>query len=275
MKSQPILVTGSTGKTGSRIARLLEEGGQQVRRGSRRSATPFDWQNPTTWASALDQVQAAYICYYPDFAFPGALDTLAAFAEAAKTAGVNRLAMITGRGERHAQLGEEIILNSGVPATILRSAWFAQNFSEGSLHAPVMDGVIPMPGDGIGEPIVDLDDFAEVAAKVLTESGHEGQIYEITGPRVITFAEVASILTETLGRHIEYIPITFEAFHAELERATDAQYADIVTSIARETFDGRNARLSDGVERVLNRPPRDFTEFALKAAKSGCWTVAA
>ncbi|NEO86667.1 MAG: NAD(P)H-binding protein [Spirulina sp. SIO3F2] len=275
MKSQPILVTGATGKTGSRISKLLEHAGHTVRRASRHAEKPFDWQNATTWESALAGVQAVYICFYPDFAFPGALDTLSAFAETAKSAGVGRLVMITGRGEHYAQLGEEVILNSGVPATILRSAWFAQNFSEGSLYAPVMEGVIPMPGGDIGEPIVDLDDFAEVAAKVLTATGYEGQIYEITGPQVITFAEVAKILTETLGRPIEYLPITFEAFHEALEHATDRQYADIVTSIAKETFDGRNARRANGIERVLNRSPRDFTEFASKAAQTGCWTIAA
>ena len=275
MKSTTVLVTGATGKTGSRISKLLENAGYDVRRGSRRSKTPFDWQDTTTWQETLLGTQAVYICFYPDFAFPGALDTLAMFAGTAKSAGVERLVMISGRGERHALLEEEIVLNSGVPATILRSAWFAQNFSEGSFLAPVMENVIPMPGDGIGEPIVDLDDFAEVAAKVLTEAGHEGKTYEITGPRVITFAEVADILTETLNRHIQYIPITFETFHADLERATDTEYADIVTNIARETFDGRNAKLSGDVERLLKRPPRDFTEFAAKAARTGCWTVAA
>ena len=275
MKSPTILVTGATGKTGSRICALLEDAGHDVRRASRHSETPFNWQDATTWQKALEGIHAVYVCFYPDFAFPGALDTLAEFIERTKTAGVERLVMITGRGESHAQLGEEIVLKSGLSATILRSAWFAQNFSEGSLHGPVMENVIPMPGDGIGEPVVDLDDFAEVAAKVLTEYGHKGQIYEITGPRVITFAEVADILTETLNRHIQYIPITFKTFQEELERATDAQYASIVTSIARETFDGRNAKLSEDVQYLLNRTPRDFTEFALKATRTGCWTVAA
>ena len=275
MKSPTILVTGATGKTGSRISKLLEDAGHSVRRGSRRSNTVFDWQDTATWSATLHDVQSVYICFYPDFAVPGALDTLATFAEAAKSAGVERLVMITGRGERYAQLGEEILFNSGISTTILRSAWFAQNFSEGSLHQPVMENVIPMPGDGIGEPIVDLDDFAEVAVKVLTEFGHENRIYEITGPRVITFGEVANILTETLNRHIQYVPITFEAFHEELERATDKAYADIVTSIARETFDGRNANLSGDVERLLNRPSSDFIEFALRASKTGCWDVSA
>jgi uncharacterized protein YbjT (DUF2867 family) len=275
MKSTTILITGATGKTGSRISKLLEDTGLDVRRGSRHSKTIFDWQDAATWPTALRGVQSVYICFYPDFAFPGALDTLTAFVESAKSVDVERLVMITGRGERHAKLGEEIILNSGISATILRSAWFAQNFSEGSLHQPVMENIIPMPGDGIGEPIVDLDDFAEVAVKVLTEFGHENKIYEITGPRVITFAEVADILTETLNRHIQYIPITFEAFHQELERATDKAYADIVTSIAKETFDGRNALVSDDVERLLSRSATDFTEFALKAFKTGCWNIAA
>ncbi len=275
MKSTTILVTGATGKTGSRISKLLKDSGHNVRPGSRHASIPFDWEDAATWQEALHNVQAVYLCFYPDFAFPGALDTLAEFAKTAKAAGVERLVMITGRGERHAQLGEQVIFNSGIPATILRSAWFAQNFSEGSLHQPVMENVIPMPGDGIGEPIVDLDDFAEVAAKVLTETGHEGHIYEITGPRVITLSEVADILTETLNRHIQYIPITFEAFHEELEKATDTLYADIVTNIARETFDGRNAKLSGDVQRLLNRPSRDFTEFALKAATTGCWIAAA
>ena len=275
MKSTTILITGATGKTGSRISRLLEDAGLEVRRASRHSQTVFDWQDATTWPTALEGVQSVYICFYPDFAFPGALDTLTAFVIAAKSAGVDRLVMITGRGERHAQLGEEVVLNSGVPATILRSAWFAQNFSEGSLHQPVMENVIPMPGDGIGEPIVDLEDFAEVAAKVLTESGHESRIYEITGPRVITFAEVADILTETLNRHIQYIPITFEAFQEELQSATDAEYAEIVTSIAKETFDGRNENISGDVQLLLNRSSRDFSEFASRAAKTGCWSIAA
>ncbi|WP_375750614.1 hypothetical protein [Vibrio sp. HN007] len=273
MKSTTILVTGATGKSGSRISKLLEDAGLDVRRGSRYSQSIFDWQDVATWPIALQEVQCVYICYYPDFAFPGALDTLTAFAEAAKSAGVERLVMITGRGERHAQLGEEIILNSGVSATILRSAWFAQNFSEGSFHQSVMENAIPIPGDGNGEPIVDLDDFAEVAVKVLTESGHENKIYEITGPRIITFGEVADILTETLDRQIQYIPITFETFYEELKRTTDKEYADIVTNIARETFDGRNAILSDDVELLLNRPSRDFTEFALKAFETGCWNV--
>ena len=152
MNNQPILVTGASGKTGSRIAHQLTIHGYDVRRASRRSSTPFDWCYPSTWAAALHQVQAVYICYYPDFAFPGALDILAEFTEAACQAGVTRFVMITGRGETHARKAEQQLLNSVPAATILRSAWFAQNFSEGSLYPSVMEGVIPMPGGDLGSP---------------------------------------------------------------------------------------------------------------------------
>ena len=272
---KPILVTGATGKTGSRIASILEKEGHPVRRGSRSSECYFDWQQPESWVESLANVRAVYICYYPDFAFPGALTVLENFIDQAKSANVEQVVMITGRGESSAQRAEKIILKSGLDATVLRSAWFAQNFSEGSLLAPLMSGVVPMPGDGIAEPLVDLDDFAEVAARVLTEFGHEGKTYEVTGPELINFEQVAEIFSQVLNRSIQYVPITFEQFHRELEQATDILYADIVTNIARETFDGRNAKVGDGVAQVLHRKPHSFYQFAEKALVSGIWNLTA
>ncbi len=275
MKSRPILVTGATGKTGSRIVARLEARNQNVRCGSRGAPVAFEWERPYTWGPVLEGAAAAYICYYPDFAFPGALDTLAAFSDAAREAGVGRLVMITGRGESYAQRAENIVQSSGIATTILRSAWFAQNFSEGSLREAVLAGVIPMPGGDVQEPLVDIDDIADVAIAALTEDGHGGQVYEITGPRLMTFADIARTLTEVIGRPIRYIPTSFDQFHAELEKSSGKLYADIVTDIARETFDGRNAHIANGVERALGRPPRDFTQFALNAARAGAWTAAA
>lgn len=119
----------------------------------------------------------------PTIHITGALDTLAQFISTVQRLGVTRLVMVTGRGESHAKLAEDILLSSAGAVTILRSAWFAQNFSEGSLLEPMSDGVIPMPGDDPGEPVGDLDDFAEAAAQVLTQPGHDGKIYDITGRR--------------------------------------------------------------------------------------------
>lgn len=275
MTQQTILVLGSTGKTGSRIATHLEEKGQTVRRGSRNSETPFDWNEPQTWPAILEGVSAAYISYFPDIAFPGAVEQVEAFTALAREKGLQRLVQLTGRGEFHAEQAEEVIRNSGVPFTIVRAAWFAQNFSEGALLGPVMAGVLPMPAGDVREPIIDVDDIADVAVAALTEDGHSGELYEVTGPRLMTFADMAAELSRAMGRTVQYLPISFEDFHGEIAQANGEMIADVITDIARETLDGRNANLADGVQRALGRAPRDFADFAHKAATSGVWTRAA
>ncbi len=275
MQSQPILVIGATGKTGSRVAAKLEAKGVALRRGSRTSATPFDWEAPETWAAALDGVRAAYVTYFPDLAFPGAVEKLDSLGETAKAAGVDHLVLLSGRGEHHARQGEEVVRNSGVEFTLVRSAWFAQNFSEGYLRDPILAGVLPMPGGDIAEPIIDVDDIADVAVAALTEEGHKGELYEVTGPRLLTFAEMAAELSLATGRPIRHIPISFEDFHANVAQAGGEFVADVFTAIARETLDGRNAHVTDGVQRALGRPPRNFAEFAGTASCSGAWVSAA
>ncbi len=275
MTQQTILVLGATGKTGSRIVTRLEDRGHAVRRGSRNSKTPFDWEKPQTWPAILDGVSAAYISYFPDIAFPGAVEQVAAFTALAREKGLQRLVLLTGRGEFHAERAEGVVRNSGVPFTIVRAAWFAQNYSEGALLEPVMAGVLPMPAGDVREPIIDVDDIADVAVAALTEEGHTGELYEVTGPRLMTFAEMAAELSRAMGRTVQYVPISFEDFHAEIINASGEMIADVITDIARETLDGRNANTADGVQRALGRAPRDFSDFADEAAKSGAWAQAA
>ena len=275
MQDQPILVIGATGKTGHRVASRLDALGVPVRRGSRSSATPFDWEAPETWAPALRGARAAYVTYFPDLAFPGAVEKLESLCETARDADVDHLVLLSGRGEHHARLGEEVVRNSGIDFTIVRAAWFAQNFSEGYLRDPVLAGALPMPGGDVAEPIIDIDDIADVAVAALTEQGHKGELYEVTGPRLMTFAEMASDLSRAIGQEVRHIPITFEDFHANIAQAGGDFVADVFTAIARETLDGRNARTTDGVRRALGREPRDFADFAQRAAQTGAWTSAA
>jgi uncharacterized protein YbjT (DUF2867 family) len=275
MQTQPILVVGATGKTGRRVAARLDARGQPVRRGARRSATPFDWEAPGSWAPALEGVRAAYVTYFPDLAFPGAVDRLGSFCETARAAGVEHLVLLSGRGEHHARQGEDVVRNSAMDFTIIRAAWFAQNFSEGYLRDPVLAGILPMPGGDTPEPIIDIDDIADVAVAALTEAGHRGELYEVTGPRLLSFAQMAAALTAAIGRPIRHIPISFEAFHANIARSGGDFVADVFTAIARETLDGRNAHVTDGVQRALGRAPRDFADFAMAAARAGTWPVAA
>ena len=275
MSNQPILVIGATGKTGSRVAAKLEAKGVPVRRGARRSETPFDWEDQSTWGPILTGVSKAYVTYFPDLAFPGAIAKLEAFAKMALDTGLAHIVLLSGRGEHFASMGEEVIRKSGLGYTIVRSAWFAQNFSEGYLRDPILGGILPMPGGDIAEPIIDVDDIADVVVAALTEDGHLGERYEVTGPRLMTFAEMAEGLTTALGRPIRHIPISFEDFHANVAASGDTFVADVFTAIARETLDGRNAHTADGVERALGRKPRDFAEFAQTAMISGAWQNAA
>jgi uncharacterized protein YbjT (DUF2867 family) len=275
MQDNPILVIGATGKTGSRVATKLRSLGRAVRCGSRNSTIPFDWEMPETWKPALSGVKSAYVTYFPDLAFPGAVAKLEAVCQTAKDAGVEHLVLLSGRGEHHAKLGEDVVRKSGVDFTIVRAAWFAQNFSEGYLKDPVLAGVLPMPGGMIKEPIIDIDDIADVVAAALTDDDHKGKLYEVTGPRLMTFADMAAELSTAIGREIRHIPISFEAFHTEIAQVGGDFVADVFTAIARETLDGRNEWLGDGVQRALGRPPRDFMEFARSAAQEGKWSVAA
>ncbi|GAA3855315.1 NAD(P)H-binding protein [Celeribacter arenosi] len=275
MKDQEILVIGATGKTGRRVASRLAARGLPVRRGSRRSVTPFDWEAPETWGAALRGARSAYVTYYPDLAFPGAVEKLESLCETARDMDVEHLVLLSGRGEHHARLGEEVVRRSGLDFTIIRAAWFAQNFSEGYLRDPVLSGVLPMPGGGVVEPIIDIDDIADVAVAALTEEGHKGTLYEVTGPRLMSFADMADELSQATGHEIRHIPISFEEFHATIADAGGSFVADVFTAIARETLDGRNAHTTDGVRRALGRSPRDFADFARAAARSGAWTCAA
>lgn len=157
------LVLGGTGKTGRRVAERLEKLGAPTRIGSRNAKPPFDWNDRATWAPALEGVSRVYIAYYPDLAVPGAPENIAAFAQAALGAGARRLVLLSGRGEEEAQRAEEILKSSGAAWTILRAAWFSQNFSENFLLDAVRSGTVALPVSDVREPFVDADDIADVA----------------------------------------------------------------------------------------------------------------
>jgi uncharacterized protein YbjT (DUF2867 family) len=274
MNESPILVIGSTGKTGRRIVQQLNEQGIFVREASRRSQPAFDWTVPATWPAALKGVKAAYISYHPDLAAPGAPAAIQELTELAAQAGVKRLVLLSGRGEHNAQRCEAIVRQAGLEYTLIRASWFAQNFSEGALLDPLMDGAVAMPVDGVREPFVDADDIADVAVAALTEDQHVGELYEVTGPRLMTFAEAVGKIANAAGREITYQPVSLEQFHAALAQEAGPEMADLLTDLCREVFDGRNESLTDGVQRALGRPPRDFSDFVRSAAASGVWRQA-
>ncbi|MFJ9549323.1 NmrA family NAD(P)-binding protein [Streptomyces erythrochromogenes] len=264
------LVIGGNGKTGRKVAEKLAAQGRPVRVGSRSGEPAFDWSKPGTWLPALEGVDRVYVTYYPDLAFPGAVEQVGAFAEVAVAAGARRLVLLSGRGEEAAQLGEEKLKASGADWTIVRASWFNQNFDESFFLEPVLAGVIALPtADGV-EAFVDTEDIADVVVAALTDDRHIGRTYELSGPRLMSFADVAAELSRVTGREIAYVPVSDEAYRAELrEQGLPEDFAELFTLI----LDGRNAHLVHGVEEVLGRAPRDFADFAREAAATGVWDV--
>ena len=276
MTSKPILVLGATGKTGRRIAERLESGGHPVRRGSRSAAPSFDWNNEAGWDDCLKGVEAAYINYAPDLAMPGATDSIQAFVERARRHGVNRLVLLSGRGEEEAQACERIVQDSGVDWTVVRASWFNQNFSEGAFVEMVQAGQIILPDVDTPEPFVDVNDIADVAVAALTEPGHTGEIYEVTGPRMLTLAEIAAELSTATGRSIEYVPVPHEAFVSGLaESGAPKDVVWMLDYLFATVLDGRNAYLTDGVRRALGREPKDFADYAREIAATELWRAVA
>jgi uncharacterized protein YbjT (DUF2867 family) len=272
---RPTLVLGGRGKTGRRIVQRLTARGLPVRVGSRSGQPPFDWNDPSTWAPALQGVRAAYVSYYPDVAMPGATEAVRGVAELALQQGVRRLVLLTGRGEEAAQQAEREVHATGAELTIVRCAWFMQNFSEDYLLDSVVGGEVVLPADAQLEPFVDADDIADVATAALTEPGHAGQVYELTSPRVLTFADAVAEIAKAADREIRYIPVSLEEYAAA---AAGQGIADELVGFLTYLFGevlGNNPYVTDGVQRALGRPPRDFTAFATEAAATGVWTPSA
>ncbi|MFC4303722.1 NAD(P)H-binding protein [Cohnella boryungensis] len=269
---KPILVIGGTGKTGRRVADRLTTLGIPTRIGSRSGLPPFDWKNASTWEAALDNTSAVYITYHPDLALPEAADEIAGLAKLAQEKGVRRLVMLSGRGEEGASQSELALQNSGADWTILRVSWFCQNFSESFLLDTVLNGIIALPIGSVKEPFIDVEDIADAAVVALTEEGHIGQIYELTGPRLLTFAEATEEIARASGREIAYAQITKEQFVSGLEQENlPPDFTNLLIELFTEVLDGRNAYLTDGVRRLLGREPRDFRDYARDTAKTGVW----
>ncbi len=272
--NEPILIIGGTGKTGRRVAEKLAARGVATRVASRSGETHFDWNDSTTWGVALDGVSAAYVTYFPDLAVPEAPPAIQEFASLAAERGVQRLVLLSGRGEEEAQRCERILLTTNPAWTVVRASWFNQNFNEGFFVDPLRDGVLALPAGAVGEPFIDAEDIADVAVAALTETGHEGQIYEVTGPRLITFAQAVDEIARATGRELRYVQIPVEEFvRGMLEQQVPEEVVSLTRYLFETVLDGRNASTTDGVQRALGRPPRDFADFARKAAATGVWAI--
>lgn len=270
---QAIAVIGGTGHTGRRVVGRLRDRGVDVRVGSRSGSPAFHWERPETWSDLLRGCTAAYVAYTPDVAAPGAAETLGALAERAREHGLERLVLLSGRGEVEAEKAEDAVRAAGVPTAVIRSSVFAQNFSEHFLLDAVLGGTIAFPAADVAEPFLDLDDLAEVAELLLTAPSPSEETLELTGPRAVTFAEAAADLSAALGRPVTYVPVTVEEFvEGAVAAGVPREEAETLGAVFGQIFDGRNAHATDTVERVLGRPASDFTAYVARAAAAGAWS---
>lgn len=270
------LVIGGTGKTGARIVARLKAKSVPTRVASRSSTFAFDWSQPEGWDVVLGGIEVVYLNYAPDLAVPGADESVALFVEKAKRAGVKRIVLLSGRGEEGAQVCEQLVQSSGVEWTVVRASWFNQNFSEGEFLPMILGGAIALPAGDIQEPFVDVDDIADVAVAALTDSRHNGELYEVTGPRLMTFKNVAYELSNALGKEVRFIDISHEHFMDALrQEGVPDDIAWLMDYLFATVLDGRNASLCDGVQRALGREPKDFSQFVRESAAKAIWKVAA
>jgi uncharacterized protein YbjT (DUF2867 family) len=272
MTNNTILVIGSTGKTGKRVADQLDRLGMAVRHGSRSSDTPFDWEDPQTWAPALAGADKVYITYYPDIAVPGSVDAIGELTALAKQAGVRHVLLLSGRNETEAERAEDVVKASGLPWTIVRCAFFSQNFDEGAWLDEVLAGTVSLPVDDAQEPFVDVDDIADVVVAALTDDRHIGQLYELTGPRLLSFRDAVAEIGKAAGRDIAFVSVPIDEYSAMLtEWGLPQDFIWLLNHLFTEVL-GSKAQLADGVQRALGRAPRDFADYAREAAATGVWT---
>lgn len=273
MKTENILVIGGTGKTGRRIVTRLEALGHNVRIGSRSATPAFDWHRPEGWEAALEGMDKVYITYQPDLAVPGALEAIEQLVKESKRANVKKLVILSGKGEREAQLCEQVVIHSGLDYTIVRASWFNQNFSENFLLEPVLEGVVALPQAEAQIPWVDTDDIAEVATKALTEDIHNGQIYELTGPRTLTFKDAVAEIAKASNRDITFIPISIQEYGEGMRKAgLPEDFIWLIEYLFTEVLGNPElAEVSHDIEKVLGRKPIDFSEYATATAKTGVW----
>jgi uncharacterized protein YbjT (DUF2867 family) len=181
--------------------------------------------------------------------------------------------LLSGRGEEAAQQAERLVQSSGLGWTMVRAAWFAQNFTEGNFADDVAAGIVALPVGDVLEPFVDADDIADVAVAALTDDRHAGQLYELTGPRLLSFRDAVAEIGKAAGRDIGFVSVPIEEYTAMLtEYGLPQDFIWLLNHLFTKVL-GSKVQLADGVQRALGREPKDFSDYAGDTAATGVWTV--
>lgn len=270
---EKILVIGGTGKTGRKVAAKLEALGHQIRIGSRNASPQFDWSNSDTWIEAMEGMDKVYITFQPDLAVPGALEAIEELTKKAKQSNVKKLVLLSGKGEREAELCEQVVIHSGLDYTIVRASWFNQNFNESFFLEPILEGFVALPQADAKVPYVDTEDIADVVVKSLLNDEHNGKTYQLTGPRLLTFIDVINEISEAMDREIAFEPISLSAYkQAMIEQGIPEDFVWLIEYLFSEVLTNpNNSEITNDIEKVLGRKPIDFSEYIKKTKETGVW----
>lgn len=276
MEQSKILVLGGKGKTGSRVVeRLRNLGYTNIRIGSRSAIPAFDWENQDSWSEVVKDVDTVYITFQPDLAIPSAVDIIKRFTRLATDNGVRKMVLLSGRGEREAQLCEQVVMETAQKWTIVRASWFNQNFSESVFLDPILSGHVALPRAEALEPFTDANDIADVVVQAIVDDKHHGQIYELTGPRLMTIPQAVAEIADACGKNIQFHPLTLEEYVQHLRNfKLPEDFIWLVNYLFEEVLDGRNSTVSSDIEKVLGRKATDFSEYAKTTAATGVWNSA-
>jgi uncharacterized protein YbjT (DUF2867 family) len=265
-----VLVIGGAGKSGRRVVEKLKSNSIHVYSTVRdlknvtTSELLFSWDDTCNWSDVLRGQDAIFIVH-PDTSIPEAQDQIKALVEYAKNAAVKKLVLLSSRGQESVLACENVIKNSALRWTIVRSAWFNQNFTEGHFSYGIQTGEVVFMADTVKEPFVDLDDLSEVVVACLLQEKHDGQIYEVTGDELFTFKEAVSMIAEQMDKSVEYRAVSGDVyFDLLVQHGLPAEAAKHLVFAFSEILDGRNRTIGNGVQRVLERTPKKFQSFVQK-----------
>ena len=275
MNNGKILIVGANGKTGSRVAARLQAAGMNTLGVSRSTSPSFDWSDASNWAQVLEGVKGAYLTYHPDLSVPEAEGHIRSFCRIARRTGLEHVVLLSGRGEAGAARAEAVLRESGLAWNVVQSSWFAQNFSENFMLDGILAGEMVVPAGTSREPFIDVDDIANVVVAAFMEPGLRNRLFEVTGPRALTFAECIAEISEAAGYPVNLVELPLDSYVQALrDQEVPAYLVDLLRELFSDLFDGRNACTAAGVSEALGRPATDFTEYARKTAASGAWVRA-
>lgn len=275
-----LLITGATGNVGYEVARRLPAARIAIRDpesaraqlGAAYEYVPFDFTQPATFAPALAGIDRLFLIRPPQIADA---QVIAPLIEAAQSARVQQIVFLSLIGAEHNRFAphhgiEALIRASGIPATMLRAGFFMQNLNTTHRDEIRDRRVIAVPVGHSKTAFIDVRDIAEVAVRALTEPGHEGKGYDLTGSEALSYTEVAAIFSEELGIPITYTNPSIWRFIAD-QRAGGRPwpFTLVMTALYTLTRLGLSSQIAPDTERLLGRAPIRFRQYVQDY--KACW----